>query len=60
MDEELSQLRPGLYVDKSGTLYVKMREFLAAHQLPDSPSVRRAVLEEIVRQFGNVPVKEME
>jgi hypothetical protein len=60
MEEDLSQLGAGVYVDKEGTLYLKMREFLAAHQLEDRPEVRRAVLDEVRLQFGNVPLREME
>jgi len=60
MEEELKQVAPGLYVDQNGTLYLKMREFLAARQLEDLPEVRRAVCEEVRRQFGDVPMREME
>ena len=60
MEEELSQLSPGLYVDREGTLYVKMGEFLRAHQLPDRPEVRQAVRDQIAREFSNVPFKELE
>jgi hypothetical protein len=60
MDEELSQLSPGLYVDSKGALYLKMGEFLLAHHLPDLPEVRQAIRDEILREFGDVPVKELE
>lgn len=60
MGEELSRLTAGLYVDAEGRLVIKMGEFLAAHGIADSPPARRAVLEEIRRQFGDVPLREEE
>lgn len=60
MHEDRSRLSAGLYVDQEGRLIVKMAEFLAAHGIEDSPLVRRAVLSEILHQFGNVPFREEE
>jgi hypothetical protein len=60
MHEDCSRLTAGLYVDQEGTLIVKMREFLTAHGIVDSPSARSAVLKEIRRQFGDVPFREEE
>jgi hypothetical protein len=60
MDEDRSRLTAGLYVDQEGRLIIKMAEFLAAHGIEDSPLARRAVLSEILQQFGKVPFREEE
>lgn len=60
MEEGLAPISPGLYKNKEGMLCVRMSEFLSAHNLPDAPEVRQAVLDNIKREFGNVPLKEIE
>ena len=58
MEEKLKQISSGLYRDQEGALYIKWGEFLAAHNLPDSPEARHAVRENIKREFGNLTLKE--
>lgn len=49
--DELQQIGPGLYKDERGSVYCDMQEFLAFHKLPDEQEIRRAVWEELERQF---------
>ena len=43
----LHALIPGFYADDNGQVYLNMREFLAAHQLPDVPRFREVVWDEV-------------
>ena len=49
--DELHQIGAGLYQDESGSVYCDMQEFLEFHNLPDKQEIRRAVWEELDRQF---------
>ncbi|HEY2499128.1 MAG TPA: hypothetical protein VGK24_18870 [Candidatus Angelobacter sp.] len=57
--EELTPLIPGVYADAQGCVLLNMREFLAAHDLPDTPRWRAAIREEIQDIFGDVEVIEI-
>jgi hypothetical protein len=57
--EELTPLIPGIYADGQGCVLLNMREFLAAHGLPDAPELRAVIWEEIQEIFGDVEVIEM-
>jgi hypothetical protein len=46
-DRELTKIGEGFYVDRNRSLYFKVREFLTAHDLSDTPEVRRAIWEQI-------------
>jgi hypothetical protein len=59
-EEGFALVSPGLYKNREGVLCVRMSEFLAAHNLPDAPEVRQVVLDNIKREFGNVPLKEID
>jgi hypothetical protein len=43
----LHALIPGFYADDNGQVYLNMREFLAAYQLPDVPRFREVVWDEV-------------
>jgi len=47
----LHRIGAGLYQDEMGSVYCDMQEFLAFHKLPDQQEIRRAVWEELERQF---------
>jgi len=47
----LHSLIPGFYADNNGQVYLNMREFLAAHQLPDAPGFRAVVWDEVAEIF---------
>ncbi|MBZ5490302.1 MAG: hypothetical protein LAO76_05145 [Acidobacteriia bacterium] len=49
--DELHQIGAGLYQDERGSVYCDMQEFLGFHNLPDKQEIRRAVWEELERQF---------
>jgi hypothetical protein len=49
--DELQKIGAGLYQDEKGAVYCDIQEFLTFHKLPDTPETRRAVWEEIERQF---------
>lgn len=49
--DELHQIGGGLYQDARGSVYCDMQEFLAFHKLQDKQEIRRAVWEELERQF---------
>jgi hypothetical protein len=57
--KDLTRIGPGFYVDPARSLYVNVREFLAAQKLPDTPEVRRAVWEQIRRDFGEIGITEL-
>jgi hypothetical protein len=48
----LQLLIPGFYADDNGQVYLNMREFLAAHELPDAPRFRAVVWDEVRDVFG--------
>lgn len=50
--KDLRQLGQGLYADERGSLYLNMREFLAANGLEDTPEARQAVWEELRSSFS--------
>jgi hypothetical protein len=52
-------LIPGIYADRDGRICLDMREFLAAHALPDAPEVRAVIWEEIRDIFADVEVVEI-
>lgn len=49
--KDLRRLGQGLYADERGSLYLNMREFLAANGLEDTPEARQAVWEELRSSF---------
>ena len=53
---DLTRLRPGFYVDAARSLYVDMKELLAASGLPDEPEIRLVILESIKVAFGEIPI----
>jgi hypothetical protein len=55
--DELHQIGAGLYQDERGSVYCNMQEFLAFHKLPDKQEIRRAVWEELERQFATKVVE---
>jgi hypothetical protein len=55
-DKNLRRLGPGFYVDDRNLLYFDVREFLTIHHLPDRIEVRRAVWEEVRRDFGAIGI----
>ncbi|MCU1255100.1 MAG: hypothetical protein JWM83_1399 [Candidatus Angelobacter sp.] len=57
--DDLTPLIPGIYADRNGCVLLNMREFLAAHGLPDAPELRAVIWEEIQEIFGDVEVIEM-
>lgn len=57
MDKKtLRWLATGLYRDAQGVLYVYIQQFLTRHGLPDRPEVRRALLEQIKEEFGEIEI----
>ena len=56
---DLTRICPGFYVDASKALYVDMKEFLAANGLPDASAIRLVILDEIRREFGEIPIQEI-
>jgi hypothetical protein len=48
----LHPLIPGFYADDNGHVYLNMREFLSAHGMPDVPSFRVVVWDEVWELFG--------
>jgi hypothetical protein len=58
-EKELTRIGPGFYVDEARSLYVNVREFLLAQKLADTPEVRRAVWEQIRRDFGEIGITEL-
>jgi hypothetical protein len=48
----LHPLIPGFYADDNGQVYLNMREFLVAHGMPDVPSFRAVVWDEVQDIFG--------
>ena len=54
--KDLRRLTEALYCDAEGTIYISMKEFLARHQMADTPQAREAVLKQIQQEFGNVPI----
>jgi hypothetical protein len=57
--KKLNPLIPGIYADGKGCVLLNMREFLAAHGLPDAPELRAVIWDEIQEIFGDVEVIEM-
>jgi len=57
--KNLRQLGRGLYADERGSLYLDMREFLAANSLEDTPEARQAVWEELRDSFSPVAIREI-
>jgi hypothetical protein len=58
-DRELTKIGEGFYVDRNRSLYFKVREFLTAHDLSDTPEVRRAIWEQIRYDFGVIGITEL-
>jgi hypothetical protein len=60
MDKQgLTRIGAGFYIDSERRIYFHVREFMAAHNLPDALEVRQAVWAEVRRSFGNVAVIEL-
>lgn len=58
-DKELTKIGAGFYVGDNRALYFKMREFLTAHNLSDTPEVRKAIWEQIRHDFGVIGITEL-
>ena len=58
-DEKLRRIGYGFYVDDNGALYFKVRECMAAHNLTDTPEVRKAIWEQIRDDFGVIEITEL-
>jgi hypothetical protein len=56
---DLQRIGPGFYVDSNRSLYLDMKEFMTAHDLPDRPEVRQAILEQVKQEFGLSEVTEL-
>jgi hypothetical protein len=56
--DDLNPIVPGFYADDEGRLYLCMREFLAAYDMPDTPEFRDVVWQEI-RDIFEVAVIEI-
>ena len=56
---ELTRIGAGFYVDKDWNIYFQVREFLAEHQLPDTPEFRKEVWAEVRRDFGVVGIRKL-
>jgi hypothetical protein len=56
----LTRIAAGFYVDAAGKLYLHMREFLAAHKLPDTQEAREQVRAEVRREFRQDDVPEVD
>ena len=59
MRPDLTPLIPGLYADAQGRLYLNMREFLLAHDMPDVPAMRAVAWEEIREIFSGIEINEI-
>lgn len=57
--KNLRKLGPGFYMDEQRSLYFDIREFLSANRLPDEPEVRRAIWDEVRRDFGLIDIHEI-
>ena len=55
--KELRRISPGFYVDAKRSLYFDVHEFLAAQRLPDSAEVRKAVWDQVRRDFGPIAIE---
>jgi hypothetical protein len=58
-DKKLRKIGEGIYVDDKRALYFKVRELLAAHNLTDTPEVRKAIREQIRDDFGGIEITEL-
>jgi hypothetical protein len=56
----LRRLAEGIYSDDQGTLYMHLKSFLARHGMPDTPESRRALMEQIREEFGDIKVAVIE
>lgn len=59
MRPDLTPLIPGFYADAQGRLYLNMREFLNAYDIPDSPEVRTVTWDEICEIFAGIEITEI-
>lgn len=57
--EDLQKVGAGFYVDSNKSLYLDVKELMAAHNLPDRPEVRQAILEQVKQEFGLSEVTEL-
>lgn len=55
----LKRAGPGFYVDPSRKIYFDVKEFITAHNLPDTPEVRQQLWEEVRKDFGVIGVAEL-
>ena len=56
--DEMTPIIPGFYADSQGRLYLNMREFMIAHDMPDTPELRAIIWDE-VREMFDVEVIEI-
>jgi len=57
--DDLTSVIPGFYMDGRGSIYLNMGEFLKLHSMPDTPTVRTVVWDEVHDIFGEVEVTEI-
>ena len=61
MDEHgLTRIAAGFYQDAAGKLHLHMREFLAAHKLPDTAEAREQVRAAMRREFRQDDIPEID
>jgi hypothetical protein len=56
---DLQRVGTGFYVDSNRSLYLDMKEFMTARNLPDRTEVRQAILEQVKQEFGLSEVTEL-
>jgi hypothetical protein len=58
MDRPLTQISYCFYIDDDHNTYFCVMDFLRAHQLVDTPELRRVVAEDLKRMFPGVLILE--
>jgi hypothetical protein len=56
---DLQRIGVGFYTDDNGSVYLDVKELMAAHDLPDRSEVRQAILEQVKQEFGFSEVVEL-
>jgi hypothetical protein len=55
----LKPIGSGFYVDINRQIYFDVREFIAAHDLPDTPEIRQQLWDEVRQDFGAIGVTDL-
>jgi hypothetical protein len=58
MDRPLTQISYCFYVDDNHNVYFCVSDFVRAHELPDTPELRRVIAEDMKRMFPGVFILE--